>query len=98
MSDGISVFLCTGCEIGGALDLEGLGTVASEDSATAEIYTHPSLCSEEGVSAIRDAIGEIMTTVGLELEADGEAQAAESLSLETPAQAALNSRVMLSSR
>lgn len=58
MSDSVSLFLCTGCEIGGALDVEALQGVASEDFGIDEIHAHPALCSAEGVAAIRDAIGE----------------------------------------
>ncbi len=51
----LGVFLCTGCGIGQALNLEGLGAVAKELRAAACI-THPCLCAPEGVEAIRSAL------------------------------------------
>jgi quinone-modifying oxidoreductase subunit QmoB len=51
----LGVFLCTGCGIAQALNLEGLGAVAKELRAAACI-THPCLCAPEGVEAIRSAV------------------------------------------
>ena len=58
MSDSVSVFVCTGCEIGDALDMDALGEVASEDFSIRQIHTHPALCSDEGVAQVRAALGE----------------------------------------
>ncbi len=46
----IGVFLCSGCGIGEALDLEAVKRIAEELGATCTI--HPCLCSEEGVAAL----------------------------------------------
>lgn len=55
----ISVFVCTGCEIGDGLDLEAIQGVASEDCGVKEpLKTHPNLCGEEGVAQIREALGD----------------------------------------
>jgi quinone-modifying oxidoreductase subunit QmoB len=51
----LAVFLCTGCGIGDALNVEGLSGVAKELRAAACI-THPCLCAPEGVEAIRSAL------------------------------------------
>ena len=51
----IGVFLCTGCGIGDALNVEALGAVARELRA-ASVATHPSLCAPEGVETIRSAL------------------------------------------
>ncbi len=51
----LGVFLCTGCGIGDALNVEGLGAVAKELHAAACI-THPCLCAPEGVEAIHSAL------------------------------------------
>ena len=50
----IGVFLCSGCGIGESLHMEALGSVAEEAGAT--VVTHPCLCSEEGLAAIRSAL------------------------------------------
>ncbi len=50
--DKIGVFLCSGCGIGDAIDLEAVAGVASGAATT---LTHPCLCAPEGLQAIRDA-------------------------------------------
>ena len=54
----IGVFLCSGCGIGDALDLEDLTTVAGEagDNGAAVCKTHPCLCNDEGVALINETI------------------------------------------
>jgi quinone-modifying oxidoreductase subunit QmoB len=54
--DKIGVFICSGCGIGDALDLDALTGVADE-GATATL-THPCLCDAEGLEAIRGAVSE----------------------------------------
>ena len=58
MSEAVSVFVCTGCDIGAALDTDALGEVASEDFSIGEIHTHPALCNDEGVAQVRATLGE----------------------------------------
>jgi quinone-modifying oxidoreductase subunit QmoB len=53
--DNIGVFLCTGCEIGDALKVEGLESAAKEEGAKT-IVSHPCLCAPEGVAEINKAI------------------------------------------
>ncbi|TAM48268.1 MAG: hydrogenase iron-sulfur subunit [Acidobacteria bacterium] len=53
--DRLGVFLCTGCGIGEALQVEGLTALADELGA-ASCRTHPCLCSPEGVADIRAAL------------------------------------------
>ncbi len=51
----LGVFLCTGCGIGEALNVESLGAVVKEPPG-ATFTTHARLCAPEGVEAIRSAI------------------------------------------
>jgi len=51
----IGVFLCTGCGIGDALNVDALGAVARELHA-ASVATHPSLCAPEGIETVRSAL------------------------------------------
>jgi len=53
--DTIGVFLCSGCGIGEALDVEALQEVAEESGAT--VFVHPCLCSDEGLASVRSALG-----------------------------------------
>jgi quinone-modifying oxidoreductase subunit QmoB len=50
------VFLCTGCGIGEALDIDALTATASEGGRSC--VTHPCWCSPEGVAALRAAVTE----------------------------------------
>ncbi len=53
----IGFYLCTGCEIGEAINSEGFEELAEENGAST--YTaHPCLCSPEGVTAINKAVEE----------------------------------------
>ncbi len=53
----IGLFLCTGCEIGKAVNVEGFEELAEENGAST--YTaHGCLCSPEGVTAIGKAVEE----------------------------------------
>jgi quinone-modifying oxidoreductase, subunit QmoB len=54
MEKKIAAYLCTGCGIGEALDVDALAKVATKDCKAALCRKHPSLCSPEGVQLIRD--------------------------------------------
>ena len=55
--DKVGVFLCSGCGIGDALDLDAVAGVADENGA-ATTLTHPCLCEEAGLDAVRAAAEE----------------------------------------
>jgi len=48
----IGVYICTDCEIGEALNIEGLVKVATKMKAPL-VKTHPFLCGKEGVEFIK---------------------------------------------
>ena len=48
------VYICSGCGIGDALDLEALAEVAGEEALP--VQTHPFLCSQAGVDVIKKDI------------------------------------------
>ena len=48
------VYICSGCGIGDALDLEALAEVAEEEAVP--VQTHPFLCSQAGVGVIKKDI------------------------------------------
>jgi quinone-modifying oxidoreductase subunit QmoB len=54
--DRIGVFLCTGCGIGEALDVDALTATAGEGGRSCA--TNPCWCSPEGVAALRAAVAE----------------------------------------
>ena len=63
--DKVGVFLCTGCSIGEAIDVEALEEVVDETSAK-KFLTHPCLCNEEGVALIcQTVVAEGLNGVGL---------------------------------
>ncbi|MBU1074294.1 heterodisulfide reductase subunit A, partial [bacterium] len=51
----VGVFVCTGCDIGAAVNVAGFEDVTDEAGASS-FATHPCLCSPEGVAAIQSAI------------------------------------------
>jgi quinone-modifying oxidoreductase subunit QmoB len=51
-----AVYICTGCGIGDALDIEQLSNVATEEGSVAICRNHDSLCSKEGVELIKNDI------------------------------------------
>jgi quinone-modifying oxidoreductase subunit QmoB len=53
--DKVGVFICSGCDIGGAVDCEKLEAVAKESGAS-HVATHACLCSDEGAGLIRKAV------------------------------------------
>ncbi len=54
MEKKLAAYICTGCGIGDALDIEQLGKVVTEESGIPICKTHPNLCSEEGVGLIKE--------------------------------------------
>ncbi|HIJ77627.1 MAG TPA: heterodisulfide reductase subunit A, partial [Deltaproteobacteria bacterium] len=56
MDKKIAVYICTGCGIGEALDIEQLSKVATSECKAAVCKNHPNLCSSEGSQLIRDDI------------------------------------------
>ncbi len=64
MDKKIGVYICTGCGIGEALDVDQLSTVATSECNAALCKNHSSLCSPEGVKLIKDDIaGEGVNTL-----------------------------------
>ncbi|MHC1724620.1 MAG: FAD-dependent oxidoreductase [Syntrophobacteraceae bacterium] len=56
MDKKIAVYICTGCGIGDALDIEQLSKVATTGCKIPVCKNHPNLCSAEGVQIIKDDI------------------------------------------
>ena len=48
-----AVYICSGCGIGDALDIDKLGKVATEEGSVPICRNHTSLCSQEGVALIK---------------------------------------------
>lgn len=53
------VYICTGCGIGEALDIDALADVAKEEAVP--VQTHPFLCSKEGCAVIQKDVDEKST-------------------------------------
>ena len=53
MEKKIAVYICSGCGIGDALNIEGLSKLATDDLSAAICRTHPNLCSQEGAGLIK---------------------------------------------
>ena len=58
MEKKIAVYICSGCGIGDALDIDQLSSVATSDCKAAICKTHSALCSPEGAQIIKDDIAE----------------------------------------
>ena len=56
MENKIAVYICTGCGIGDALDIEQLGSLATGECKVPVCKNHANLCSAEGVQVIKDDI------------------------------------------
>jgi quinone-modifying oxidoreductase subunit QmoB len=56
MEKKIGVYICSGCGIGDALDIEQLGKVATDESSVPICKNHSNLCSEEGAALIKNDI------------------------------------------
>ena len=52
----VGVYLCSGCEIGEAVNIDELGKIASEESKVPICKNNPWLCSEAGVEEIKNDI------------------------------------------
>jgi quinone-modifying oxidoreductase, subunit QmoB len=52
----LAVYICTGCGIGEALDIEALSKVATKDCKAPICRNHPNLCSQDGVQLIKNDI------------------------------------------
>lgn len=51
-----AVYICTGCGIGDALDIEQLSKVATDEGSAPICRNHPNLCNQEGVELIKNDI------------------------------------------
>ena len=51
-----AVYICTGCGIGDALDIEQLSKVATDEGSVPICRIHANLCSQEGVELIKNDI------------------------------------------
>ncbi len=56
METKLAVYICTGCGIGEALDIEALSKVATKDCKAPICRNHPNLCSQDGVQLIKNDI------------------------------------------
>jgi quinone-modifying oxidoreductase subunit QmoB len=56
MDKKIAVYICSGCGIGDALDIDQLSKVATSECKVPVCKNHPNLCSVEGVQVIKDDI------------------------------------------
>ena len=66
MEKKIGVYICTGCGIGDALDIDALGGIATDEFKVAVCKQHGFLCSQEGVAEIKqDLANEGVDTIVL---------------------------------
>lgn len=64
MEKKIGVYICTGCGIGDALDIDALANVATDEYKVPVCKQHPFLCSREGADEIKaDIDGEGVSTI-----------------------------------
>ncbi len=56
MEKKVAAYICTGCGIGDALDVEQLANVATKECKAAVCRSHPNLCNSEGVELIKKDI------------------------------------------
>lgn len=64
MEKKIGLYICTGCGIGDALDIEQLGKAADEEHTISVCRNNPNLCAQEGVDQIKnDIAGEGINTL-----------------------------------
>jgi quinone-modifying oxidoreductase subunit QmoB len=56
MDNKIGVYLCSGCGIGEAVDIDALSAVAKKEFSVAECKSHSALCSEDGAKIIRQDV------------------------------------------
>ena len=65
MEKKIAVYVCTGCGIGNALDIERLSKVAIDEKNVPICRNYPNLCSKEGVELIKKDINEGVNTIAI---------------------------------
>ena len=58
MAKKVGAYICTGCGIGDALDVEALSKVATKEKKLQICKTHPFLCGPEGVELIKQDLQE----------------------------------------
>lgn len=64
MDKKLGVYVCTGCDIGGSLDIDALEKVATSEGKAAVCRRHAMFCGEEGAASIRaDVENEGVNTV-----------------------------------
>ncbi|MGM0668228.1 MAG: FAD-dependent oxidoreductase [Gemmatimonadota bacterium] len=63
MDKNVAVYLCKGCDIGGALDMDALNDVATDEYNIELCREHDCMCSDEGVELIRQDINEGVNSV-----------------------------------
>ncbi|MGD9033473.1 MAG: hydrogenase iron-sulfur subunit [Desulfobacteraceae bacterium] len=64
MEKKLAAYICTGCGIGDALDIEQLSKVVTDEISVPICHTHPNLCSQEGAELIKqDMEGEGANTL-----------------------------------
>ncbi|MFH1351832.1 MAG: FAD-dependent oxidoreductase [Pseudomonadota bacterium] len=56
MEKKLAAYICTGCGIGDALDIEQFSKVATDEEKIPICQIHPNLCSQEGVELIKNDI------------------------------------------
>ena len=56
MDKNVAVYLCKGCDIGGALDMDALTDVATDEYKIGVCKAHDCLCGDEGVELIKEDI------------------------------------------
>ena len=61
MDKKIGVYICEGCGIGEALDIDAMKELASEEGFSAK--AHPFLCSKEGIDFLKTEVGEGVNTL-----------------------------------
>ncbi|MFP5207251.1 MAG: hypothetical protein ACLGSH_17995 [Acidobacteriota bacterium] len=58
MNRQLGVYICSGCSLGEALDLDRLAQVATGDLKVPVCRTHPFLCGAEGLAQIRSDLAD----------------------------------------
>ena len=56
MDKNVAVYLCKGCDIGGALDISALAEVATDEYKIELCKEHDCMCGDEGLTLIRKDI------------------------------------------
>ena len=56
MTGKTGVYICSGCDIGSATDVEALQKLVKDELKVPVCKTHPFLCSEDGVNLLKDEL------------------------------------------